>query len=195
MRKLNLSAGHSVTIWDGFGKPALHQADRGIIVNNPVQRQLVEGDLNARLRRFISLQLDYLGVEYTLDHDESVLRDSIAFFRKLVKPEDIAIEIHFNGGGGHGAEVIIPENPSKYERKWGERMSKLIAETLQIRDRGCKCEKTLGRRLGWMRVPCENFLPEICFLDNPKDVEQYFKFKTVLVLKLADLFKEMREDI
>jgi len=187
-RRLKLSAGHSVTIMEN-NRPIAKQPDRGVIVGTHV-----EGDLNNRVLSLVSLQLIYWGVPYTKDPKENVLSDSIAFFRKIIEPQDIAIEIHFNSGGGNGTEVIIPANPSKYERKWGEIMSATIAETLQIRDRGVKCEKTLGRRLGWMRIPCENFLPEICFLDNPENMKQYNIYKTSLPIRLAKLFRQMKED-
>ena len=90
---------------------------------------------------------------------------------------DLAMDVHFNAGGGHGCEVLyVPGNV--FRGSQAARMSEAIAECIDVRDRGAK-EGWYKMRKGGdkdyflQRTNCPAFIPEPIFIDNDAEVEKF----------------------
>ena len=115
-------------------------------------------------------------------HSLSVIHGKLS--RKIVDVNngnfDLAIDLHFNAGGGRGCEVLyVPGSVIRHEQ--AEVMSKEISLFMNLRDRGAK--------EGWymkgdnpgtqpdafvVQTNCAAFSPERLFIDNDKEVEYWF---------------------
>ena len=160
MRKIFISAGHSTVA----GK------DCGASGNG-----FVEGVLAAELRSLIVKKLQNIhGISPVVDADDSVLSQTLNAFRILVSPDSIAVDIHFNASDNkdaNGVEVLIPAEPSKFERDIAGNLSDVISDTLGLKNRGVKTEiESHHGKLGWMRLNCENVLIEVCFITNTHEI-------------------------
>jgi N-acetylmuramoyl-L-alanine amidase len=176
-RAIFISAGHS-------NNP---NRDRGASGNG-----FVEGELTVELRELICEELDLLGLKYTLDDNDSVLRDTINFFKKLTTPNCILLDIHFNAfhlPTATGTETLVPKDYSDFERKLAESLSEAVHSILKIPKRGRQGVKTELEshhgNLGWMRLVGENVLMEICFITNPNDMKAYQEKKQELAKEIA----------
>lgn len=188
-RRLLLSAGHSNLVGhkdcgasggkDANGKP------------------YIEGVLAVEFVELLKAELLKIGITPIVDKYSNILVETMAAFKPLVGSKDLAIEIHWNAGApaATGVEVVIPGRGSvlestSYERETAAGISNLIANTIHIKNRGVKAEKDTARKtLGWMRIPCENILVEMCFISNPADMINYQSFKTLLASKMAEYIK------
>lgn len=179
-RKVYLSAGHS----NVKGK------DQGAEGNG-----YIEGVLAVEFVELLKAALISKGATPVVDKYSNVLADTMSAFKNLVGTKDLAIDIHWNAATPQatGTEIIIPgragvNEASSYEKSLGTSMSSLIADTLSIKNRGVKTEKDTARKtLGWMRIPCENILIEMCFISNKDDMKRYQDNKVALADKMADL--------
>lgn len=176
-RAIFISAGHS-------NNPA---RDRGASGNG-----YIEGELTVELRALICEELDLLGLKYTLDDNDSVLRDTINFFKKLTTPDCILLDIHWNAfhkSTATGTETLVPKDYSDFEWKLGESLSEAVHSTLKVPKRGWQGVKTEldshHGNLGWMRLVGENVLMEICFITNPNDMKSYQDNKKRLAQAIA----------
>ena len=175
MRKIYISAGHSST----------KGRDMGAVGNG-----FIEGVEAAELRNIIFTELKKLGITATIDSDNTILADSIRFFKNLTEKDSIVMDIHFNAGvpAATGTETLIPFDSSKTEKQLAVDLTKIISETLNIKSRGVKSEADSHHgRLGWMRLTGENVLLEVCFISNTKDMESYRKNRVELGKKIAEL--------
>lgn len=102
---------------------------------------------------------------------------------------DLAIDLHFNAGGGKGCEVLYnPGNPVRYRQ--AARMSSVIASALGVNDRGAKAGWHKMDAPGVVDYPgdvdgdehkdaflsqtnCPAFIPEPIFIDNNDEVERF----------------------
>jgi len=177
MRKIFISAGHS-------NRPG---RDRGASGNG-----FVEGELTVDLRNLIVSELKKLGVNVIVDKDDSILSESITFFKNLTTNTCIVLDIHWNAGPATatGTETLIPAQNTEFERNLAAKLSKVVSDRLGIPMRGrhsglsgVKTEADSHHgRLGWMRLTGENVLMEVCFISNPNDMKSYQDNK----LKLAE---------
>lgn len=179
MRTVFISAGHSNT-------PG---RDRGAYGNG-----LNEGDLTVEFRNLVIAELAKIGVKAERDGDNSVTGETVNFIRKKLFPSStVFVDFHFNAGppAATGSEVIIPDNPSEFEKGMADELSAYIASTLQLRNRGRKTEANTARKqLVWMRTAGENILPEICFITNTGDVKSYQSKKVELAAGIASIIKK-----
>jgi N-acetylmuramoyl-L-alanine amidase len=182
MRKIFISAGHSNK----------SSRDRGASGNG-----FIEGELTVELRNLIVSELNKLGVNPIIDKDDTVLSETINFFKNLTTSNCIVLDLHWNAATptATGTETLIPSNPSQFEIDLAEALSKAVNETLGIRLRGnhkgklgvkTEAESHHGR-LGWMRLTGENVLMEICFITNISDMNLYQKNKNDLAKKIAEV--------
>ena len=85
---------------------------------------------------------------------------------------DLAIEIHLNAAGGTGSEVYY-KHKSATGKKLAAAISKSIANTFSIRDRGAKVKinpKKGTAYFGFVRsCKCESLLIETVFIDTASD--------------------------
>lgn len=182
MRPIFISAGHSSKL----GR------DNGATGNG-----YVEGVLAVELRDLIVAEFKRLGVKPIVDDNDSILSQTIAFFKNLTTDCAILFEIHWNAASPQatGTEVFIPTIHSKFEKDLATEISKVTASTLSIKNRGVKTEDMSARKtLGWMRLKGENILLEVCFISNPTDIQSYQNNKKELAKKIADvLFKHAQK--
>lgn len=98
------------------------------------------------------------------------LTDRIAYANK--GGYDLAIEIHLNAAGGTGSEAYYKHNSSS-GKKLAAAISKNIANTFGIRDRGAKVKINTANGtdyFGFVRsVKCESLLIETVFIDTASD--------------------------
>lgn len=185
MRKIFISAGHS-------NKPG---RDRGASGNG-----FIEGELTVELRDLIVKELKKLGINPIVDKDDSILSQTINFFRNLTTKTCIVLDIHWNAATpkATGTETLIPLENTKFERELAAKLSEVVANRLKIplrgRHGGFQGVKTEAQshhgRLGWMRLTGENILMEICFITNKNDMEAYQREKLVLAKDIADVLFE-----
>lgn len=152
-----------------------------------------EGHENARIRkRVVEILKSKYNVQAIIDEDFSELKKSIHTFTTLIKSkkyresEVIAFEIHFNASANkdaNGVETVIPSEYTESELKLAHEMSLAISDVMKIRLRGTTGGMkgviteaySRAKRLGWMRIPAQNVLLELCFITNEEEMNKYSK--------------------
>lgn len=86
------------------------------------------------------------------------------------KKYDLNMEIHLNAGGGTGPEVYY-KNGNKQGKALAAAISKSIATTFGLKDRGAKTKLANGKDyFGCVReIKCQSFLVETVFIDTKGD--------------------------
>ncbi len=182
MRNIYLSAGHSNT----------KGRDMGAVGNG-----FIEGVEAAELRNIIFTELKKLGITAKMDSNNTILADSLRFFKNLTDSKSIVVDIHFNAGvpKATGTETLVPFDATKFEKSLAEELTKTMSETLAIKSRGVKTEADSHHgRLGWMRLTGENVLLEVCFISNKKEIENYRIKRFELGRNIAKVLFEFAND-
>lgn len=172
-RKLIISAGHG-------------GIDSGAVGNGYIER-----DLTIELRDLVVSELSSLGVKAETDPNQNALKETLAWLRGKFGSRDVLFDIHYNAGpaAAKGAEVIIPDVSSDYEKKLAEALLKVLVD-VGFKNRGVKPEAlTARKKLGWMRPVAENVLIEICFISNATDMKLYQANKHTIAKKIANVLK------
>jgi N-acetylmuramoyl-L-alanine amidase len=169
MRTIYLSAGHST----------VSGRDRGASGNG-----FVEGVEAAKIRKRVAeiLRQKY-NCKTVIDPDDSILSQTIAYFRNKTTNRCIVVDIHFNAASptATGTETLIDNNPTPFELDLAFALSHAASKTLGINKRGnfrgragVKSERESHHgSLGWMRLTGENALIEVCFISNKSDMDKY----------------------
>jgi N-acetylmuramoyl-L-alanine amidase len=183
MRRLFLSAGHTNTKGYDRGAKSYH--------DDP-SKWVWEGDLAYDLREEVKKELESLyGITVNVDEGSNALKATLSLFNKYVREKDIAIDIHFNSSvnaGARGTEVLVPANPTAFELELAKDLSVNIASVIPTLDRGVKTElQSHHGKLGWMRMPCENILIEVCFISNQADFTWYISNKNRVIKAIASV--------
>lgn len=174
MKRLFLIAGH-------------HENDPGAIAKHPILGEIREADLTKELRNLLLISLKKFNPDKVIfiDNDIWTLNQTINWVKNNILPGDLMIDIHFNAfpePGANGGEVLVKNGSSPLMINRAARFSKIISNTLGIRDRGAKTEAQSGRtRIGILHGLGDRFLLEIKFMSNQNDVNQYNKNKHLLV--------------
>lgn len=174
--------------------PGHHRKAKGAVNH---KFQLTEYDEASKLLPYLANRLRASG--HTVEVVTGVLPEKI---KKINAGNfDLAIDLHFNAGGGRGCEVLYcPGNPVR--RRQAARMSSTIANALGVTDRGAKA--------GWHRMDapgvvdypgdvdgdehrdaflsqtnCPAFIPEPIFIDNNDEVERFLLNSNHRVVALA----------
>jgi N-acetylmuramoyl-L-alanine amidase len=168
MRKVFISAGHS-------NRPG---RDRGASGNG-----FIEGELTVEYRNLLTAALRRRGITPITDADDSILSQTLNFFRNMTTNTCIVVDIHWNAAGptATGTETLIPSDNTEFERTLAKALSDDVSQILGIplrgNHRGLRGVKTEAEshhgRLGWMRLTGENVLLEICFISNRGDMDKY----------------------
>lgn len=148
-----------------------HNKDSGAVGNG-----FVESKEAIRVRNKVTELLRTKGVEVWNDNDNWTLQTVINEISKASKHTDIICDIHFNAGQekATGSEVFVPEYAIKSELLLAAELSKVIAETLGIKNRMVKRERdSQHKRLGMMRPNGINVLIEVAFISNKADMNAY----------------------
>lgn len=181
MRKLYLIAGHDLN------------GDPGAIAYDLT----TEASLTAALRDDIARELTNPAVwrmegSIETDNDSHKLIQTIRQVNTNAEPHDLLLDIHFNYNHptATGSETFYATTTGAYNKELASRLSHLVAETLEIPDRGAKPDTmTQHRRLGILQdtVP-QACLLEVCFL-NKHDLNSFRMRRAQLVTKLADFYR------
>lgn len=178
-RRIFISAGHSNKI----GRDRGASSEFGI-----------EGVLMVEFRDLLNRELQKLGICPILDKDDSILQDTINYFRKLTSNNDIILDFHLNSSSNkdsNGTETIIAGlKTTDIEKNLGKEINDIIVKTLGTRNRGVKTDVQLGRTLGFFKITGHNILPEFCFISNKEDMEKYQKYKFALATEMAKVIKK-----
>jgi N-acetylmuramoyl-L-alanine amidase len=189
-RRVFLSAGHS-------NVPGKDQGASG--VKDPNGKAYVEGVLAVELTELVKRELIAIGVTPAVDGYSNILAETMTSFTKLVGKKDLAIEFHWNAASpaATGTEVLIPgragiNEATSFEIDAANKIAGVFAASLGIKNRGVKLERDSARKkLGWMRIPCENILVEVCFISNVSDMASWEKNKVQLAKNLATTIKSL----
>lgn len=87
----------------------------------------------------------------------------------------VAVEIHFNAGGGNGCEAVISNMGGYISKSVALDLSRLVSRVLKIKNRGVKTEGRTGHdKLAFVSdTICPAVILEICFIDSEEDMRQY----------------------
>ena len=119
------------------------------------------------------------------------LKGYISELNKQVVSNDIIVDLHFNAGisNATGTETFVPFRFTTEEHVLATKVSSLVSNTLNIKNRGIKDERqSQHNSLAIMRPNCTNILIEVCFITNVSDMQSYITNKKKLAKKLAELF-------
>ena len=157
----------NICISIGHGKSAKGGYDSGALGGN-----YQEFKIGREIGRYIGEAFKgYACTADVINYDATLyLTDRIAHVNK--HGYDLAIEIHLNASGGTGSEVYY-KHKSATGKKLAGAISKSIANTFSIRDRGAKVKINPANGtdyFGFVRsCKCESLLIETVFIDTASD--------------------------
>ena len=151
----------------GHGKSAKGGYDSGALGGNYQEFKIAReiGKYIGEIFKGYACPADVINYDATL-----YLTDRIAHVNK--RGYDLAMEIHLNASGGTGSEVYY-KHKSATGKKLAGAISKSIANTFGIRDRGAKVKINPSNGtdyFGFVRsCKCESLLIETVFIDTASD--------------------------
>lgn len=157
----------NICISIGHGKSAKGGYDSGALGGN-----YQEFKIGREIGKYIGeVFKGYACTADVINYDATLyLTDRIAYVNK--HGYDLAIEIHLNASGGTGSEVYY-KHQSATGKKLAAAISKSIANTFGIRDRGAKVKINPSNGtdyFGFVRsCKCESLLIETVFIDTASD--------------------------
>lgn len=157
----------NICISIGHGKSANGGYDSGALGGNYQEFKIAReiGKYIGEIFKGYACTADVINYDATL-----YLTDRIAHVNK--HGYDLAIEIHLNASGGTGSEVYY-KHKSATGKKLAGAISKSIANTFGIRDRGAKVKINPANGtdyFGFVRsCKCESLLIETVFIDTASD--------------------------
>ena len=157
----------NICISIGHGKSAKGGYDSGALGGNYQEFKIAReiGKYIGEIFKGYDCKADVINYDATL-----YLTDRIAHVNK--RGYDLAMEIHLNASGGTGSEVYY-KHKSSTGKKLAGAISKSIANTFGIRDRGAKVKINPSNGtdyFGFVRsCKCESLLIETVFIDNASD--------------------------
>ena len=157
----------NICISIGHGKSAKGGYDSGALGGNYQEFKIAReiGKYIGEIFKDYACKADVINYDATL-----YLTDRIAHVNK--HGYDLAMEIHLNASGGTGSEVYY-KHKSATGKKLAGAISKSIAKTFGIRDRGAKVKINPSNGtdyFGFVRsCKCESLLIETVFIDTASD--------------------------
>ena len=157
----------NICISIGHGKSAKGGYDSGALGGNYQEFKIAReiGKYIGEIFKGYNCKADVINYDATL-----YLTDRIAHVNK--HGYDLAMEIHLNASGGTGSEVYY-KHKSATGKKLAGAISKSIANTFGIRDRGAKVKINPANGtdyFGFVRsCKCESLLIETVFIDTASD--------------------------
>lgn len=130
--------------------------------------------------------------------DNVVLSKIVNWIKSFFYKDDLCVDLHFNASANHsanGCEVLIPNKHTVLEKEIATKISKEIAATLSIKNRGVKTEKDSQHNSIAMlsSFDCVNILLEICFITNKNDTLAYTKKFDELVENISTILYEYKD--
>lgn len=181
--KLYLEAGHGGT-------------DPGAIGHGGV----TEASLTLELRNGITAALRSSGYKGSIIHDpdNANLAAAIAAFKPSAN--DLLVGLHFNAGprAATGTEVIVANRPNELELKVAGELAGAMGRVLGIPVRSGTLGKGIrawhetargarGVSSGWLGMPGNNLIVEVCFITNSGDLGRYNERKEELWKAMAEV--------
>ncbi|GGH24576.1 N-acetylmuramoyl-L-alanine amidase [Sphingobacterium alkalisoli] len=161
-----------------------HNQDSGAIGVNGRK----EADETKIFRDLVNKELRRMGKEVEQDDDNETLGQYLGRINPTDK--DVVIEPHFNAfnGKARGVEVLIADNANERSKAMAKELVDGYARIMGIPNRGVKTESQSARgKLALMRKKGAVALPEICFMDNAKDMAAYDSNKVNLACFTANV--------
>ena len=157
--KICISIGHGKSAKGGYDSGALGGGYQEFKIGREIGKYIGE------------IFKDYACTADVINYDATLyLTDRIAHVNK--HGYDLAMEIHLNAAGGTGSEVYY-KHKSATGKKLAGAISKSIAKTFGIRDRGAKVKINPANGtdyFGFVRsCKCESLLIETVFIDTASD--------------------------
>lgn len=156
-------------------------------------KYLDEGAEAITLKKLILAGLD--GVFYT-DPDKLPLTEVIKAINAKIDREGLAVDIHFNAGGGTGAEACVSDTAEKgsVTYDFAADLAAACADALRIPNRRVKHERqTRHKTLGYCRqLKCHSVILEVCFVDSQADVAAYNRHRDELVTAVIGVLNKWR---
>lgn len=171
-----ISAGHNI-----FKSARTGKIDPGAVAGGTSEAQEM-----VILRDLVCRELDILGAAYIKDKDN----ESLSEYLERIKTGNasVVLELHMNAGGGTGTETLIEEEADRLDFAFAKELTDSTAKLLQIKNRGVKKESESARkRLGLMREEGIIGLVEVCFIDNPQDMDRFKVNKVQLAKAYAQI--------
>ena len=146
----------------------------------------VEAELTKELRDLVEEELQVLLASITTDKDS----ETLAQYIRRIKPGtgSVVCEFHFNCSDhlATGVEVLVKDAASVIERKLANDICDIVKATGLLK-RGVKTEAQSHRgHLGILHTRAGmSVLLEICFINNPRDMDLYQKNKGILAMQIA----------
>ena len=157
----------NICISIGHGKSAKGGYDSGALGGNYQEFKIAReiGKYIGEIFKGYDCKADVINYDATL-----YLTDRIAHVNK--RGYDLAMEIHLNASGGTGSEVYY-KHKSSTGKKLAGAISKSIANTFGIRDRGAKVKINPSNGTDYFgfvhSCKCESLLIETVFIDTASD--------------------------
>lgn len=146
------------------------------------------------------LKAELLEIE-SVKHKDSCtsLSRTIQLANKWCNRKGLAVDIHFNAGGGSGVECVVAEKCSPASLDAALRLAQTVSDVLGIKKRGKEGvrldSETPRKRLGWCRdVQSPSVILEVAFIDSPADMKAYVANYGKLVKALATQLLELIDD-
>lgn len=143
-----------------------------------------------------TIELKYLVKSYLLhnniitDNDNHTLSKVIEEVNKMIDPQDLLIDLHFNSFHSNkatGTEVILRNEHSKLEHQIADELCERLSEIMNIPNRGVRTERdSQHSRIGILHGKGLRLLLEVCFLSNINDVTAYVKNKHLVAYAIAE---------
>ena len=146
-----------------------------------------EADIGVEFRNIVAFYLQRAGIKHELDgHGTQNLPLATAAAR--AKKHPIGVEFHCNAAGAASATGVETLSGPK-DMALGGRISRAVATSLGIRDRGAKPENA-GQHHRLAFVQAGGIIVELFFLTNARDLAQYDARKWVAGRAVADVLVE-----
>lgn len=148
-----------------------------------------EADLTREQQALISEQLKAADIPVFNEPKTANLNKTIAYVKKHLRPGDLVVDLHFNAATplATGTEVYYRQQYTPRELTIAQLLSKRVAETLGIIDRGAKPESwSQHAQLGILHTgAAHSLLIETCFISHTGDLESYQAHKHAVAATIA----------
>lgn len=149
-----------------------------------------EGTEAIWLRDKVAFALKCNSRNVVVDDDKMQLASVVKTINSKCKADDICLDIHFNAAAASatGVECYVREGARVLEKMIAIEMTRLISNTLGIKNRGVKTDNQgqHSRLAMCSDIRCNAVLVEICFLSNTNDAEKYKSHRLEIVRNIVD---------
>jgi N-acetylmuramoyl-L-alanine amidase len=142
----------------------------GVFDPGAVGPDFIEHEKAHKVVNRVARALQRSGVSFVAEHDAGASHDP-NFVESAIRANalgvKLAVEVHFNAGGGTGPEALFLSDRG---REFATRCSELVAKSLDLPDRGPKKRTDLGFLNATAMPAC---LVEVCFVDSAVDRSKF----------------------